>query len=33
MAVSYYKGYEQYKIRAAHRVIPVMILELDKKDS
>jgi len=27
MAVSYYKGYELYKARAAHRVIPVMILE------
>jgi deazaflavin-dependent oxidoreductase (nitroreductase family) len=27
MAVSYYKGYEQYRIRAAHRQIPVMILE------
>ena len=27
MAVSYYKGYELYKIRAAHRQIPVMILE------
>ena len=27
MAVSYYKGYEKYEIRAAHRVIPVMILE------
>ena len=26
MAVSYYKGYELYKIRAAHRQIPVMIL-------
>lgn len=27
MAVSYYRGYEMYKIRAAHRVIPVIILE------
>jgi deazaflavin-dependent oxidoreductase (nitroreductase family) len=27
MAVSYYGGYEKYKIRAAHRQIPVMILE------
>ncbi|MBI5945456.1 MAG: nitroreductase family deazaflavin-dependent oxidoreductase [Chloroflexi bacterium] len=27
MAVSYYKGYEVYKIRAAHRQIPVMVLE------
>lgn len=27
MAVSYYKGYEKYKNRAAPRVIPVMILE------
>lgn len=27
MAVSYYKGYELYRIRAAHRLIPVMILE------
>jgi deazaflavin-dependent oxidoreductase (nitroreductase family) len=27
MAVSYYKGYELYKIRAAHRPIPVMVLE------
>lgn len=27
MAVSYYKGYELYAIRAAHRRIPVMILE------
>lgn len=27
MAVSYYKGYDLYKIRAAHRVIPVMVLE------
>ncbi|MBK8418543.1 nitroreductase family deazaflavin-dependent oxidoreductase [Candidatus Villigracilis saccharophilus] len=26
MAVSYYKGYDLYKIRAAHRHIPVMIL-------
>ncbi|MDD2921861.1 MAG: nitroreductase/quinone reductase family protein [Anaerolineales bacterium] len=30
MAVSYYKGYDQYKIRAAHRRIPVMVLELAK---
>jgi deazaflavin-dependent oxidoreductase (nitroreductase family) len=27
MAVSYYKGYELYRIRAAHRRIPVMVLE------
>ena len=27
MAVSYYAGYEKYKVRAAHRVIPVMVLE------
>jgi deazaflavin-dependent oxidoreductase (nitroreductase family) len=27
MAVSYYKGYELYRIRAAHRQIPVMVLE------
>jgi hypothetical protein len=27
MAVSYYTGYELYRIRAAHRRIPVMILE------
>ncbi|MDO9302466.1 MAG: nitroreductase family deazaflavin-dependent oxidoreductase [Anaerolineales bacterium] len=27
MAVSYYKGYELYRIRAAQRQIPVMILE------
>jgi len=27
MAVSYYKGYDLYKVRAAHRQIPVMILE------
>jgi len=27
MAVSYYKGYAQYEIRAAHRKIPVMLLE------
>lgn len=27
VAVSYYKGYDVYKIRAAHRKIPVMILE------
>jgi deazaflavin-dependent oxidoreductase (nitroreductase family) len=27
MAVSVYKGYELYRIRAAHRQIPVMILE------
>jgi len=26
-AVSYYKGYELYKTRAAHRKIPVMVLE------
>ena len=27
IAISYYKGYELYKIRAAHRHIPVLILE------
>jgi len=27
MAVSYYAGYEKYKQRAAHRRIPVMVLE------
>jgi deazaflavin-dependent oxidoreductase (nitroreductase family) len=27
MAVSFYKGYEAYKIRAAHRKVPVMVLE------
>jgi len=27
MAVSYYEGYEKYKERAAHRHIPVMVLE------
>lgn len=27
MAVSYYKGYDLYKKRASHRVIPVMVLE------
>ena len=27
IAVSYYKGYELYRIRAAHRHIPVMVLE------
>jgi hypothetical protein len=27
MAVSLYGGYELYRIRAAHRHIPVMILE------
>jgi F420H(2)-dependent quinone reductase len=27
LAVSYYRGYEIYKTRAAHRQIPVMILE------
>ena len=27
LAVSYYKGYDVYKIRAAHRKIPVMVLE------
>lgn len=30
MAVSYYKGYDLYKVRAAHRHIPVMILEPTK---
>ncbi len=27
MAISYYAGYEKYKVRAAPRVIPIMILE------
>lgn len=27
MAVSYYEGYDKYKERAAHRHIPVMVLE------
>ncbi len=27
LAVAYYQGYAQYEIRAAHRRIPVMILE------
>jgi F420H(2)-dependent quinone reductase len=27
MALSYYRGYDLYKKRAAHRVIPVMVLE------
>jgi deazaflavin-dependent oxidoreductase (nitroreductase family) len=27
MAVSYYEGYDLYRIRAAQRVIPVMVLE------
>jgi len=27
MAISYYAGYERYKERAAHRHIPVMLLE------
>ena len=27
MALSFYKGYDSYKIRAAHREIPVMVLE------
>ena len=30
MAVSYYAGYEKYKERAAHRYIPVMVLEPKK---
>ena len=30
MAVSYYKGYELYAIRAAHRQVPVMVLEPSK---
>ena len=30
MAVSYYKGYELYAIRATHRRIPVMVLEPSK---
>jgi len=27
MAVSYYKGYELYEVRAAPRRIPIMVLE------
>jgi deazaflavin-dependent oxidoreductase (nitroreductase family) len=27
LAVSYYRGYELYRVRAAHRQIPVMVLE------
>jgi len=30
MAVSFYQGYDQYKQRAAHRHIPVMVLEPKK---
>ncbi len=30
MALSFYKGYEKYKERAAHRHIPVMVLEPKK---
>lgn len=30
LALSYYAGYEQYKQRAAHRHIPVMVLEPKK---
>jgi deazaflavin-dependent oxidoreductase (nitroreductase family) len=30
LAVSYYAGYEKYKERAAHRHIPVMVLEPKK---
>lgn len=30
LAVSYYKGYDKYKERAAPRYIPVMLLELKK---
>jgi len=30
MGVSYYEGYEKYKERAAHRHIPVMVLEPKK---
>lgn len=30
MAVSYYVGYEKYKERAAHRHIPIMVLEPKK---
>jgi len=31
LAVSYYVGYEKYKERAAHRHIPVMLLEPKSK--
>ena len=30
LAVSYYAGYEQYRARAAHRRIPIMVLEPTK---
>ncbi len=30
LAVSYYAGYEKYKLRASHRQIPVMLLEKTK---
>ncbi len=30
MALAYYAGYEKYKERAAHRHIPVMVLEPKK---
>ena len=30
MGVSYYRGYEEYKARAAHRHIPIMVLEPKK---
>jgi deazaflavin-dependent oxidoreductase (nitroreductase family) len=30
MGVSYYEGYEKYRIRASHRLIPVMVLEPKK---
>jgi deazaflavin-dependent oxidoreductase (nitroreductase family) len=33
LAVSYYKGYDTYKIRAAHRKIPILILEPCKPDT
>jgi deazaflavin-dependent oxidoreductase (nitroreductase family) len=33
LADSYYKGYDTYKIRAAHRKIPILILEPCKPDT
>jgi len=33
MAVSFYEGYDKYKQRAAHRHIPVMVLEPKRYDS
>jgi len=33
LAVSYYKGYEKYKIRAGKRIIPVLLLEPEYETS